>query len=188
MLTTPSGPGYLYSEDEELWLWHLLKNLYIWITISSGYGWIPLALWLIEMDGGSSTLSHICRFTCQQRLLKAFPNPAYLPSKDGVFWLWHLLESVYIWITISFYCSILLILGLIGTDGALSTACDSGKFACQHGVLETFTGTGSLCSEDRLVWLWHLLLNLFIWLPISCCYGSIRLELRSIGSDYALSN
>ena len=35
---------------------YTLVNLYIWLTISSCYGSIPLTLVLIERDGGLSTL------------------------------------------------------------------------------------------------------------------------------------
>ena len=34
----------------------------IWLTISSCYGSIPMALELIGKDGGLSTLCHSCRF------------------------------------------------------------------------------------------------------------------------------
>ena len=36
-------------------------NLYIWLTMSSCYGSIPLTLELIGRDGGLSTLHHSCR-------------------------------------------------------------------------------------------------------------------------------
>ena len=101
------GPGYFHSEDGVVWLWHPLVNLYIWLTISSCYGSIPLALGLIGRDGGLSTLCHSCGFACQQRVLKTFPGPGYLRSKDGVVWLWHLLVNlcvcVYIYIYIYIY-------------------------------------------------------------------------------------
>ena len=52
--------------------------MYIWLTISSCYSSIPLALGLIERDGGLSTVCHSCGFACQQRVLKTFPGPGYL--------------------------------------------------------------------------------------------------------------
>ena len=61
-----------------LWGWGSLtmtftgKFVYIWLTISSCYGSIPLTLGLIGRDGGLSTLCHSCRFACQQRMLKHF--------------------------------------------------------------------------------------------------------------------
>ena len=67
----------------------IYKFVYIWLTISSCYGSIPLALGLIGKDGGLNTLCHSCGFACQQRVLKTFPGPGYLHSKDGVVWLWH---------------------------------------------------------------------------------------------------
>ena len=176
VLITFPDPGYLRSEDGVVWLWHSLVNLYIWLTISSCYGSIPLALGLIGRDGGLSTLCHSCGFACQQRVLKTFPGPGYLHSKDGVVWLWHPLVNLYIWLTISScYSSIPLALGLIGRDGGLSTLCHSCGFACQQRVLKMFPGPGYLHSEDGVVWLWHSLVNL--WLPISSWYGSILLTL-----------
>ena len=60
------------------------KFAYIWLTISSCYGSIPLALGLIGRGGGLSTLCHSCGFACQQRVLKTFPDPGYLHFEDGV--------------------------------------------------------------------------------------------------------
>ena len=51
-----SGPGCLRPEDGGVWLWYLLVNLYILITISSCYDSIPLNWGLIGRDGGLSTL------------------------------------------------------------------------------------------------------------------------------------
>ena len=89
VLKTFPGPGYLRSEDAVVWLWHSLVNC-IWLTISSCYGWILLALGLIGRDGGLSTLYHSYGFVCQQRVLKTLPGPGYLRSKDGVVWLWYI--------------------------------------------------------------------------------------------------
>ena len=73
VLKTFPGPGYLRSEDEIVWLWHLFVNLYIWLTSSSCYGSILLTFVLIKRDGGLSTLRHSCEFACQQdRVLKTF--------------------------------------------------------------------------------------------------------------------
>ena len=66
---------------------YIYVNIYIiytWLTILSCYGATPLALGLIGMDGGLSTLGHSCWFACQQRVLKTFPGPGYLRSEDGV--------------------------------------------------------------------------------------------------------
>ena len=60
------------------------KSVYTWLTISSCYGSIPLALGLIGRDGGLSTPCHSCGFHCQQRVLKTFPGSGYLCSEDGV--------------------------------------------------------------------------------------------------------
>ena len=74
---------------------------------------------------------------------------------------------IYIWLTISpCYGSIPLALGLIGRDGGLSSLCHSCGFACRQRVLRTFPGTGYLRSEDGVVWLWHSLINLCIYIYI----------------------
>ena len=44
-----------------------------------------------------------------------------------------------------------LALGLIVSDGGLSTLCHSCGFACQQTVLKTFLGCGYLHSEDGVV-------------------------------------
>ena len=79
-----------------IYIYIYIYNLYLWLTISSCYGSIPLNLVLIGRDGGLSTLCHSCGFACQQRVLKTFPGPGYLRSEDGVVWLWHLLVNLYI--------------------------------------------------------------------------------------------
>ena len=50
-----------------------------------------------------------------------------------------------------------------------------------------FPGPGYLCSKDGVVWLCHSLVNLYIWLTISSCYGSILLTLGLMGRDGDLS-
>ena len=123
---------------------YLYINLYIWLTISSCYGSIPLALGLIGRDGGLSALCHSCGFACQQRVLKTFLGPNYLCSNDVVVWLWHLLVNLYIWLTVSScYDSIPLAVGLV----------------------ERY-GPGYLCSNDGIVWLWYLLTNFCIYIYI----------------------
>ena len=94
-------------------LWKIWKKLiffhiYIWLTISSCYGSIPLALGLMGRDGGLSTLCHSCGFACQQRVLKTFPGSGYLHSEDGVVWLSHPLVNLYLYVYIYIYLSIYL--------------------------------------------------------------------------------
>ena len=72
------------------------------------------------------------------------------------------------------------------TYGGLSTLCHSCGFASQQRVLKTFPGPGYLHSENGVVWLWHSLVNLYIWLIISACCGSIPLTLGLIGRDGGL--
>ena len=106
VLKTFPGPGYLHFEDGVVWLWHPLVNLYIWLAISSCYGTIPMALGLIERDGGLSTLCplcHSCGFACQQRVPKTFSGPGYLHSENVVVWPWHPLVNLYIYIYIYIY-------------------------------------------------------------------------------------
>ena len=58
------GPGYLCIKDGVVWLWHLVANLYIQLTISSCYNSIPLTIVLIGRDGdlNSVSLCHSCIF------------------------------------------------------------------------------------------------------------------------------
>ena len=67
-----------------IYIYNLLVNLYIRLTISSCYSSIPLILGLIGGDDGLSTLCHSCGYACQQRVLKMFPGLGYLRSEDGV--------------------------------------------------------------------------------------------------------
>ena len=137
---------------------------------------------------GLSTLCHSCEFVCKQRVLKRFPGPGYLHTDDRVVWLWHPLINFYVWLPISScYRSIPLALGLIGRDGGLSTLCHSCGLDFQQRVLKTFPGPRYLHSLDRVVWLWHPLLNLYIWLSISSCYSSIPLVFGLIVRDAGLS-
>ena len=59
-------------------------NFYIWLTISSCYGSIPLVFGLIVRDGALSTLCHSCGFACQQTVLNTFRGPDCLNSEHGV--------------------------------------------------------------------------------------------------------
>ena len=158
-----------------LWWWGSLTmiftgKLYICLTVLSCYCSISFALGLIERDGGFSTLYDGCRFPCQQSVLKTFPAPVYLSSKDGVVLLWHLMVNLYIWLTIlSCYSSIPLPLGLIERDGSLSTLCHGCGFVCLQRVLKTFRCPSYLRSEEGVLWLYHSLVNLFIWPTIVSC-------------------
>ena len=159
----------------------------MWLTVSSSYDSIPLTLLLIGKDCGLSTLCHIRGFGCQQRVLKSFPGPGYLRSVDEVFWLWHSLVKLYMWLTIwSSYSSIALILRQIGKGGCLSTPYHSCRFSCQQRVLKMFPGLFYLHPKNVVVWLWHSLLYLYIWLSLSSCYSSILLTLSLIGRDGGL--
>ena len=53
--------------------------------------------------------------------------------------------------------------------------------------IRAFPGPGYLRFEDGVVWLWHSLVNLYIWLTISSCYSSILLTLGLIERDGGLS-
>ena len=131
---------------------------------------------------------HSCGLACQQRVRKTFPGPLYLQSVDGVFWLWHPEVNLYVWLSISYsFGSIPLALGLIVRDGGLSTLCHSCGFAWLQKLLKMFSGPGYLYFEDGVVWQWHPLEYLYVWLNISSCYGSIPLALRLIRRDGGLS-
>ena len=129
VLKTFPGPGYLRSEDGIVWLWHFLVNLHIYgspfylATTQSQY------LMAIGKDGGLSTLCHSCGFACQQRVLKTFPGPGYLCSKDGIVWLWHFLVNLHIFGS-PFYLRTAQAhyLMAVGRGGGLSTLCHSCRF------------------------------------------------------------
>ena len=79
--------------------------------------------------------------------------------------IWHIYGSPFH--LSSCYGSIPLTLGLIGRNGGLSTLCHGCEFACQQRVLKTGPSPGPLAlaissprTEDEVVWLWHLLVNL----------------------------
>ena len=95
---------------------------------------------------------------------------------------------MYIRLTISScYGSILLAWALIVRNGVLSTLCHICGFARQQRVLKTFPGLGYFHSEDGVVWLWHPLVNFYMWLTISSCYGSISLVFGLIVRDGVLT-
>ena len=135
------GPGYLHSEDGVVCLWHPPVTLYVWLTISSCYGRIPLGLGLIVRDGGFITLCHSSGLASHQRVLKMFPGPGYLQLDDGLVRLRHPLVNLYMWLTISScYGSNPWAFRLIVREGGLSTLCHSCGFACQQRVLKRFLG------------------------------------------------
>ena len=99
---------------------------------------------------------------------------------------------VYIWLTISScYGSIPLTLGLIGGMVNWALLCHSCGFACQQRVLKTFpcpSATRYLRSEYGIVWLWHLLVNLYnmcvyvcVCVCVCACLGLHAKKLGSIG-------
>ena len=188
VLKTIPGLGYLSSEDGVILLWHSLVCLYVWLKILWCYDSIALALGLIGRDGGLIIICDSCGDPCQQRILKTFACPSYLHCEDGVVWLWHSLGKLYIWLTsFSSYSSIPLASGLIERDGVFRSLYHSCEFAWQNRVLKIFPGPGYLLSKDRVIRLWHWLINFYIWLTIWSCYGSIPLALELIGMDGNLS-
>ena len=129
----------LHSEDGVFWICHLLVNLYIWLTVSSSYGWIPLtlvcSLGLIKRNGGLNTPCHSCVFCLPQRVLKMFPSPRYLHYEDEVVWLCQLLADLYIWLTVWSSYSLIpftldLSFRLIWRDSGLRTLRHSCGFTC----------------------------------------------------------
>ena len=73
---------------------------------------------------------------------------------------------VYVYTYTYIYSSIPLTLALIGRDGGLSTPGHSCGFACQQRVLKTVSGPAYHYSEEGVVWLWHLMVNLYIYIYI----------------------
>ena len=55
------------------------------------------------------------------------------------------------------------------------------EFDCQQRVLKTFPGPGYLHSEDGVVWLCHLLVNLYIRIYIYYIYTHIFIDMQVSG-------
>ena len=72
-------------------------------------------------------------------------------------------------------------------DSALNTLDHGCGFAYQQRVLKTLPGPSYLRFQDAVVRLWHFMVNLYIWITISFCYGSIPLNLGLIGRDGGLN-
>ena len=97
-------------------------------------------------------------------MLKTFPSSGDLCSENGVVRLWHFLVNLHIFSS-PFYlpmtqCQCFL---AIGRDGGLTALRHSCGFACQQRVLKMFPGPGDLRSEDGVVSLWHVFVNLHIF-------------------------
>ena len=162
-------------------LWHLLVNFYMWFTISSCYGSIPLTLGLIERIGGLSTLCHSCRFACQHRVIKTFPGPSYLQGWGS---LTMTFAGKFVYISHHF-----ILLWLNPFDIRVDTK--GWWFENSMSKLRVCLSAGGV---ENVSWnyisllrrcgsLWHSLVNLYIWLTISSCYGPISLILGFIGRD-----
>ena len=143
------GSGYLLSGDRVVWLWHLLVNLYIWLTISFCYTSTPLVLGLIFRDGGLSTLCQGCEFARQQKVLKMFPDTGYLLSEDTLVWPWPFLVNLYIGLTISSCYGWINPYGLTVYRGecVLSSLCQSCGIASQQRVVKSFLALAIFCQR-----------------------------------------
>ena len=65
--------------------------------------------------------------------------------------------------------------------------CQSCGFVCRRRVLKTFPGPGHLRLHNGVVWQWHWLVNLYIWLTNLSGYGSTPFTLGLIKRDGGLS-
>ena len=165
VLKTFPGPAYFHSKDGVVWIWHFLVDFYIKgsrfylaTTQSQSLMWL-----VIGRDGDLNILCDNCEFYYQQRVLKMFPGPGYLFSKDGVAWMWHFFVNMHMYgspyylVTPQSQCFV-----AIERDCGLSPLCHNSRFACQQRVLKTFPGPGYVCSKEGVVWLWHFFVNLHI--------------------------
>ena len=91
VLKTFPAKGYLCYGDEVVWIWHFLVNLHVYGSPFYLATAQPHCFIAIERDGGLIILCHCCGFVCQQKVLKIFPGPGYLCSRDEVVWLWDFL-------------------------------------------------------------------------------------------------
>ena len=163
MLKTFPDPGYLHSKNEVVWLCHFLVNLYIYASPYHPETTQSQCLMAIGRDSALSTLYHSCRLACQQRVLKTFPGPGYLCSKDGVVWLRHFLVYLHIYgspfysPTTQSQC-----LMTIARDNGLSILYHSCSFAFQQRVLKcqyvyrerSYAETKNNGSERKVCKLW----------------------------------
>ena len=145
MLKTFPGPAYLHSEDEIVWLWHLLVNLdihsspFYFATTQSQY------LMVNGRDGGLNTVSYL-QVCLSVEGAKNVSWPWLSPFR-GWDSLWHFQVNLDIYIYSSpFYLAMAQshYLMKIGRDGGLSTL--------HHGC--TFHDPGYLSSKDEIVWLY----------------------------------
>ena len=67
-----------------------------------------------------------------------------------------------------------------GINSILSTFYHSYRFACQQSVLETFPGSEYLRSKNGVVWLWHLLVSLHIYIYMAHYFALLRLNLCAL--------
>ena len=104
----------------------------------------------------SALLMYMCYYLCIG-IYVYVPTHIYI---NNIYIYIYIYVILHIYIYTYCYGSISLALALIGRDGGLSTLCHRCRFACQQKVLKTFPGAGFLRSEDGVVWLWHILLNL----------------------------
>ena len=114
---------------------------------------------MIELDGGLSTLCHSWEFACQHRALKTLFGPDYILTKDGIIWLWYFFVNlkiypIYIYIYIYMH----------GRVNRSAICLLGGMVFWAQRSIKTFFGIGYFCSEDRVVWIWHFLVNLLIYL------------------------
>ena len=115
-------------------------------------GFIVIYVMVTGRGDGLRTLCHSCRFACA----KNFSWPLLSPLRG-----WGSLTMAFLDYLATLQSQYLM---EIGRDDSLSTLCHSCRFACQQRVLKTFPGPCYLCPEDGVVWLWHLLVKLDIYI------------------------
>ena len=124
-----------------------------------------MALGLIRIDGGLSTLCHSWGFPFKQRVRKLFPGPGYLHSEDSPQITF---TGKFVYMAHHFIFPRLNPYGLrVNRDGwwfnhsvLLLRVCLSTK------MLKKLPWPGYLWSRNGVVWRWNLLVNLYIWFTI----------------------
>ena len=76
---------------------------------------------------------------------------------------------------------------VIGSDDGLSTLFRSCVFSCRQRVLKTLPGPGYHHSKDGIVWLWHFLVNLYVYRSSVYLATAQSQYLMVIGRDGGLS-
>ena len=170
-----SRPIYLsiYLSIHTYSLKHQLRGIELVRTIISqlvlAVAFFKGIFWNFEFDKNYMTSNMFC-FTMMSLMISRYHYIYMCVCVYNIYIYIYIHTYIYI---LYIYIYILLLLGLIGRDYGLSTLCHNCGFSCQQRVPKTFPGPGYLHSDDRVVWLWYLLVNLCIYILSKTFYQKI---------------